>query len=33
MSEEFIREVDEDLKEEKDLNYGKEYFHMLLASL
>ena len=28
MSEEFIKEVDEDLKEEKDYNYGKNSFHM-----
>ena len=28
MSEEFIKEVDEDIKEEKGLNCGKNSFHM-----
>ena len=33
MSEEFIKEVDEDLKEEKEYNYGKNSFHMCLDFL
>ena len=33
MSEEFVREVDEDIKEERGLNYGKKYFLMLLVFL
>ena len=33
MSEEFVREVDEDIKEERGSNYGKKYFLMLLVFL
>ena len=31
MTDEFIREVDEDVKEEKRLKLWKNFFHMLLV--